>query len=263
MPCAAAAIFSSESWAARTKLGPKKQVLGRIAGRRELGEHDQIGSDAACLGDVLEDLLPVAVEVAHNGVQLSQSESQGFRLTVTNLSLTGRNSAVEITFERRFRGPLTSANGGYACGRLAAFVDDADVEVTLRRPPPLERPLAVRPDRRRRRLARRRGDRRRSASGARRARCPQAGGTGRCGGCDGGARRRLEPGLPRVLRVWDARRGGRAGDPRRARHGPRASPCGALDANRARLRRSSGLRSTARARMRSVPKGGEERCLAA
>lgn len=53
---------------------------------------------------------------------------------------------MEITFERRFRGPLTSANGGYACGRLAAFVDGAAVEVTLRRPPPLERSLAVRPD---------------------------------------------------------------------------------------------------------------------
>ena len=53
---------------------------------------------------------------------------------------------MEITFEHRFRGPLMSANGGYACGRLAAFVDSADVEVTLRRPPPLERPLAVRPD---------------------------------------------------------------------------------------------------------------------
>ena len=50
---------------------------------------------------------------------------------------------MEITIERRFRGPLTSANGGYACGRLAAFVDAKEVEVTLRLPPPLERPLAV------------------------------------------------------------------------------------------------------------------------
>ena len=50
---------------------------------------------------------------------------------------------MEITFERRFRGPLTSANGGYACGRLAAFVDADVVEVTLRLPPPLERPLTV------------------------------------------------------------------------------------------------------------------------
>ena len=55
---------------------------------------------------------------------------------------------MEVTFPRRFRGPLTSANGGYACGRLAAFLDaDADaVEVTLRLPPPLERPLEVQRD---------------------------------------------------------------------------------------------------------------------
>ncbi|MBM2822344.1 MAG: hypothetical protein HW413_1090 [Thermoleophilia bacterium] len=53
---------------------------------------------------------------------------------------------MDITFERRFRGPLTSANGGYACGRLAAYVEAEDVEVTLRQPPPLERSLVVRRD---------------------------------------------------------------------------------------------------------------------
>ena len=53
---------------------------------------------------------------------------------------------MEITFPRHFRGPLTSANGGYACGRLAAFVDADEVEVTLRLPPPLDRPLAVEVD---------------------------------------------------------------------------------------------------------------------
>ncbi|HJS49430.1 MAG TPA: hypothetical protein VJ745_03835 [Gaiellaceae bacterium] len=53
---------------------------------------------------------------------------------------------MEITFDRRFRGPLTSANGGYACGRLAEFVDAEAVEVTLRLPPPLDRPLVVRGD---------------------------------------------------------------------------------------------------------------------
>lgn len=51
---------------------------------------------------------------------------------------------MELVFDRRFRGPLTSANGGYACGRLAACVDAEAVEVTLRLPPPLERPLDVR-----------------------------------------------------------------------------------------------------------------------
>jgi hypothetical protein len=49
---------------------------------------------------------------------------------------------VEIVIARRFRGPVGSANGGYACGRLAAFVD-GPAEVTLRLPPPLERPLRV------------------------------------------------------------------------------------------------------------------------
>jgi hypothetical protein len=53
---------------------------------------------------------------------------------------------MEITFERRFRGPLQSANGGYAAGRVAAFVDADEVEVTLRLPPPLERPLTVERD---------------------------------------------------------------------------------------------------------------------
>lgn len=47
-----------------------------------------------------------------------------------------------ITFDHRFHGPPQSANGGYAAGRLAAFLDGT-AEVTLRLPPPLDRPLAV------------------------------------------------------------------------------------------------------------------------
>jgi hypothetical protein len=50
---------------------------------------------------------------------------------------------MEVTLPHQYRGPLTSANGGYACGRLAAFVAADEVEVTLRLPPPLDRPLAV------------------------------------------------------------------------------------------------------------------------
>lgn len=41
-----------------------------------------------------------------------------------------------------FNGPPGSANGGYACGLLAAFVG-GEAEVTLRLPPPLERELDV------------------------------------------------------------------------------------------------------------------------
>jgi hypothetical protein len=54
------------------------------------------------------------------------------------LRLSGEN----ITIERRFRGPAQSGNGGYTAGRLAAFVA-APAEVTLRLPPPLDRPLTV------------------------------------------------------------------------------------------------------------------------
>ena len=47
-----------------------------------------------------------------------------------------------ISIARRFRGPPNSANGGYCCGRLAAFVNGA-AEVTLRKPPPLETAMRV------------------------------------------------------------------------------------------------------------------------
>jgi hypothetical protein len=50
--------------------------------------------------------------------------------------------AETIVFPRRFNGPPGSANGGYASGRIAALLD-AEAEVTLRRPPPLDSPLAV------------------------------------------------------------------------------------------------------------------------
>ena len=55
------------------------------------------------------------------------------------MRLSGENT---ITIDRRYRGPLHSANGGYAAGRLAGFVD-GPAEVTLRLPPPLDRPLTV------------------------------------------------------------------------------------------------------------------------
>ena len=47
-----------------------------------------------------------------------------------------------LRFERRFRGPESSANGGYAAGALARHAG-GEAEVTLRLPPPLERDLAV------------------------------------------------------------------------------------------------------------------------
>ena len=51
----------------------------------------------------------------------------------------------EVVIGRRFNGPPQSANGGYACGVLARFLPEP-AEITLRMPPPLGRPLAVRED---------------------------------------------------------------------------------------------------------------------
>jgi hypothetical protein len=51
----------------------------------------------------------------------------------------------QITMEGRFNGPTGSANGGYTCGLVAELLG-GEAEVTLRSPPPLDRPLDVRRD---------------------------------------------------------------------------------------------------------------------
>lgn len=52
--------------------------------------------------------------------------------------------ATSIEIPARFNGPPGSGNGGYSAGLLAGCVDAPAVEVTLRAPPPLDRPLVVR-----------------------------------------------------------------------------------------------------------------------
>jgi hypothetical protein len=49
----------------------------------------------------------------------------------------------ELRIAERFCGPPGSANGGYVCGSIAELLGGG-VEVTLRRPPPLGRPLRLR-----------------------------------------------------------------------------------------------------------------------
>jgi hypothetical protein len=49
---------------------------------------------------------------------------------------------VTLVLPARYNGPAGSANGGYTCGVVAALVGEP-AEVTLRLPPPLERPLRV------------------------------------------------------------------------------------------------------------------------
>ncbi|MGE0493539.1 MAG: hypothetical protein AB7S38_30300 [Vulcanimicrobiota bacterium] len=50
--------------------------------------------------------------------------------------------ATTMVLDSRFNGPADSANGGYTCGRLAAYLS-GPVEVTLRVPPPLGVELQV------------------------------------------------------------------------------------------------------------------------
>ena len=47
-----------------------------------------------------------------------------------------------MTIDRRYCGPPNSGNGGYVCGRLARHIAGG-AEVTLRAPPPLDKPLDV------------------------------------------------------------------------------------------------------------------------
>jgi hypothetical protein len=50
--------------------------------------------------------------------------------------------STEVVIERRFRGPPQSGNGGYTCGVVAEGVSGV-ATVTLRLPPPLDRPLTL------------------------------------------------------------------------------------------------------------------------
>jgi hypothetical protein len=52
--------------------------------------------------------------------------------------------AESLTIPKRFNGPLDSGNGGYSSGAIAGFLG-GPAEVTLRRPVPLDRKLAVEP----------------------------------------------------------------------------------------------------------------------
>ncbi len=65
-------------------------------------------------------------------------------MEVSPTPIIGLLMADQIVIDSRFRGPRESGNGGYVCGALARFVDPCLAEVTLRLPPPLDRPLAVR-----------------------------------------------------------------------------------------------------------------------
>jgi hypothetical protein len=114
---------------------PQEQVLGRIPGDRQLGEEEQVDAEPFRFVDASDDPVAIAVEIADDGVDLGESETQ-----FSPFSRKPSVPAVEIVIDPRFNGPPDSGNGGYTCGLLAAIVEEP-CEVTLRAPPPLARPL--------------------------------------------------------------------------------------------------------------------------
>lgn len=48
----------------------------------------------------------------------------------------------KVVIGKRFCGPPKTGNGGYVCGVMAGYIDGV-AEVTLRQPPPLDKPMAV------------------------------------------------------------------------------------------------------------------------
>ena len=61
------------------------------------------------------------------------------------VQIAGAGLTDSLVVSPRFCGPPGSGNGGYVCGRIAAYVNGPAV-VTLRRPPPLATPMAVERD---------------------------------------------------------------------------------------------------------------------
>ena len=61
------------------------------------------------------------------------------------VQIAGAGLTDSLVVSPRFCGPPGSGNGGYVCGRIAAYVNVPAV-VTLRRPPPLATPMAVERD---------------------------------------------------------------------------------------------------------------------
>jgi hypothetical protein len=57
----------------------------------------------------------------------------------------GTGMTDSLVIPSRFCGPPGSGNGGYVCGRIAAYMD-GPVTVTLRQPPPLATPMTVERD---------------------------------------------------------------------------------------------------------------------
>jgi hypothetical protein len=58
------------------------------------------------------------------------------------MMLSSVRAMQSIVIDKRFQGPPNSGNGGYVCGVVARYIEGS-AEITLRAPPPLDRPLDV------------------------------------------------------------------------------------------------------------------------
>ncbi len=54
-----------------------------------------------------------------------------------------KDSYLEIVFDRRFQGPFPMAHGGYLSGTMAMYLESDTVEVTMRSPTPIGKPLIL------------------------------------------------------------------------------------------------------------------------
>ena len=61
---------------------PEEEILGRIAGDRELGEEDDVGAEPARLLEVRHDLVPVSRQVADDRVDLRERQPHASSLPV-------------------------------------------------------------------------------------------------------------------------------------------------------------------------------------
>ena len=138
------AISPSDSAAARTNAGRRSRSSGGYPVTASSGKRTssapcpRASSRPARMRSRLPSRSPTTALIWASASRIRQNRT-GLRLSGENID----QKIDELTIERRYRGPMTSANGGYTSGRLAAFVDAPVVQVTLRLPPPLDRPLAV------------------------------------------------------------------------------------------------------------------------
>lgn len=128
----------SEPWPGRQTLGTELEVLQAVADHLELDRLDLLG---ASMGAPVALAFAAAHPARVARLVIYGGYADGRRIATAEV----RTGMTERYFRRRFCGPPGMANGGFACGSIAALHGGA-AEVTLRLPLPLERPLAARHD---------------------------------------------------------------------------------------------------------------------